>query len=353
MAENELLKHRTITLGGGTGHFSLLNALTRVIDCNYITAIPGISDDGGDSGRLRTELGILPPGDARQCILALASSERQQTLSDLLNFRFPEDEKYSGLAGRNVGNIDLAALEIMYGCQELAIKAYMEILNISGRVIPASHNHVTLEAKLQGKDEFIRGESVIDHLGDHTDYDQNARIEYIRFDKPAYLNPNAREAIKEAEWLIIAPGDLYTSILPLFLINGLADSLMITKAKIIYCGNLLTKNGETHGFKASDCLMEIKRYIGNKNLDYILLNQNGYWPENTDETVKKSYQDEDKNMIEVDRERCEQLYPNSTIREALLARYIPAQRIIRHNRTTLSDEIKKIMSSASEGSRRR
>ena len=349
MVERELFKYKTVTLGGGTGHFSLINALKRVVDSDYITAIPGISDDGGDSGRLRTELGILPPGDARQCILALASSGRQQILADLLNFRFPNEEKFGGLAGRNIGNIDIAALEVMYGCQELAIKSYMEILNIPGRVIPASHNHVCLEAKIQGKNEFLVTETMIDNFGKHKDYDPNSRIEYIRFDKSAYLNPNAREAIKDAEWIIIAPGDLYTSILPIFLINGLADALMISKAKVIYCGNLLTKNGETHGFKASDCLMEIKKYIGNKKIDHILVNKDGFWPENMDEEVKTLYKNEGKDLITVDLDTCKKLFPYSKITEAHLIRYIPSQRIIRHNRVILADTIRKIMSFVSKG----
>lgn len=346
MLEKELLKVPVVTLGGGTGHFALLNALKRVIDPNYITAIPGMSDDGGDSGRLRTELGVLPPGDPRQCMLALASYERQQAIADFFNFRFLNDKKLGGLAGRNIGNINIAALEVMYGCQELALLALMDILNIPGRVIPASHNHVILEAKIKGRDEFIKGESNIDHLGEHADYDRNARIEYIRFDKPAYLNPNAREAIKEAEWLVIAPGDLYTSILPIFLINGLADALMLSKAKIIYCGNLLTKNGETHGFTASNCLAEVKKYIGDRNLDYILLNHDELWPENTDEEVKKLYQAEGKDLIHADTDECAKLFPNSKIIEAPLARYVPSQRIIRHDRVVLADEIRKIMAVA-------
>lgn len=340
--EKDLLSRRIVTLGAGSGHFTTLDGLKEENDPRKITAIVAFADDGSDSGRLRAEFGILPPGDARRCILALAPDNRQLVITPWLNFRFPQNGgENNGLAGRNVGNLNLAALEVMYGCQELAIKAFMEILDVPGRVIPASHNKVKLEAVLDD-DSVLEGEGVINNRGNDENYDANNKIRYIRFNQTAYLNPSAKEALNEAEYIIITPGDLYTSILPLFLVVGLANALMLTKAKIIYCGNLMTKRGETDNFSASDCLSKVSKYMGDREVDYVVLNSNGYWPEDADE-VKVPYEKEGKFLMATDRDRCQMLLPNAEIVEADLVKYIDRERIVRHDGRLLAKEIRKII----------
>ncbi len=333
---------KIVTVGAGSGQFTTLNDLKKEFDPRSITAIVAFADDGEDSGRLRGELGILPPGDARRCILALAPDHRQLLIAPWLNFRFPRNgEDNNNLSGRNVGNMNLAALELMYGCQELAIKAFMEILDIPGRVIPASHNKVKLEAVLSDGN-VVEGEANIDKRGSKPDYDSANKIDHIRLNQTAYLNPNARDAILDADYIIISPGDLYTSILPIFLVNGLANALMLTRAKIIYCGNLMTKQGETDSFKASDCMKEVCRYIGDRDVDYCLLNKNGFWPEEANEVVEP-YAMEGKHLISTDREECQKLLPSAEIIEAPLVKYIPRERIIRHDGHILAKAIKEIV----------
>lgn len=342
--EDSLMSNRIVTIGAGSGHFTLLDGLKEVNDPSKITAIVAFADNGSDSGRLRSEFGILPPGDARRCILALAPDARQLVIAPWLDFRFPKnghDEEEKGLVGRNVGNMNLAALEMMYGCQELAIKALMEILDIPGTVLPASHNKVHLEAVLSDG-SVLSGETTIDNRGKAPDYDPSKKISYIHLNEIAYLNPNARQEINEADYIVIAPGDLYTSILPIFLVNGIANALMLTKAKIIYCGNLMTKMGETDGFRASDCLWEVCKYIGDRKIDYVILNKNGFWPEEAD-AVTDSYVQEGKYLIETDNSNCQLLLPEARIVEVPLVKYIARERIVRHDGRALAQEIRKII----------
>lgn len=347
-AERSLMSHRLVTIGAGSGHFTLIDGAKEENDPKKITAVVAFADDGSDSGRWRAELGVLPPGDARQCILALTPDHRQSDIGPMLNFRFPKNgEDLSGIGGRNVGNLLIAALETMYGCQELALKQLMKNLDIPGRVIPASHNKVNLEAVLTDG-SVLHGENVIDNRGQDKNYDPSLRIRYVRFDQPTYLNPNASEAIEQAEYIVIAPGDLYTSILPIFLVNGIADALMLTKAKLIYCGNLMTKKGETDDFKASDCLSEVCNYLGDRRIDFAFLNQRGSWSEEVPQDVIDSYAEEGKYLIETDRDECQKLLPQARIVEAPLVRYIPRQRLVRHDGRKLAYEMRKVIEESEE-----
>lgn len=272
MAERELGNHNIVTIGGGTGHSTLLDGLPEVNNPDRITAIVGGADNGGDSGKVVTEIGVSPPGDARQCLLGLAPKEIQPYLIDWLSYRFPGNgSEQSRLAGANLGNLNIAGLERIYGSQTAALEVFQKILRIPGRVMPVTENKPTLMARLtSGK--ILEGETVIDTRHTQPDFDPKDKIESVFLKEPAYLNPTAKDAIDEADAIVIAPGDLYTSILQILLINGLTNALSVRRSKLIYCGPLMTKPGETDSFKASDCLKEITKYLEPASLDFAIFN---------------------------------------------------------------------------------
>lgn len=330
---------QVVTIGGGTGHFELLNSLKAVVNPKCITAIPGVADNGGSSGRLRTEFGVLPPGDARRCMLALAPLSRQKYLADWLNFRFPKGStEKETISGHNIGNLNIAALEIMYGSQEAALEVLMKILDIPGKVIPVSNNKTSLLAKLSDGSQ-ITGETDIDLRFKKSTFNPKIKIDTISLKDAAFLSPSAKDAIENADWLIIAPGDLYTSILPVFLVSGFTESVQASGAKVIYCGNLMTKEGETDGFKASDCLAEILKYLALGRIDYLILNESQAVPAQ----IISSYSQEGKRLIETDLEACRQFLPEAKFVMDDFLRYIPTEQIVRHDRNRLGKAILQIL----------
>jgi uncharacterized cofD-like protein len=249
---------RIVVIGGGTGSFTLLQALKKLSP--HITALVNMVDDGGSSGVLRDELGALPPGDVRQCLVALARSEK---IRDLFNYRFED----GSLKGHSFGNLFLTALEKMNGNFAEAIETASEILNVQGRVVPITLDNVRL---------VYEDSAGVQTHGEH-------KIDTMRFNlvdgKPnIYLvpnaanNPDAIKAIKEANYIVIAPGDIYTSIGPLLVVNGVGEALRTAKAKIIYVCNLVVKPGQTTGFDVCDHAAEIERFTGGPILDYVLYN---------------------------------------------------------------------------------
>lgn len=254
-------KHKKIvTVGGGTGSFTVLKGLK-----NYpvaITAIVTMFDSGGSSGILRDEFGVLPPGDVRRCLIAL--SEEEAVLRKLFMFRF---EKDSSVSGHSFGNLFLTALSNIFKDDDLAIEKAGELLNIKGRVLPVSLNKSNLIAFLKDG-TVIKGETNIDipkHNGEN-------KIAKIILEPKARLNPKARLAILQADYIVIGPGDLYTSVIPNFLVGGMAEAIQESKAKKVYVTNLMTKWGETHGLSASDCAKEILSYAHIPKFDYIICN---------------------------------------------------------------------------------
>lgn len=243
-------------IGGGTGSFTLLRSLKNYT--NHLTALVNMADDGGSTGVLRDELGVLPPGDVRQCLVALSESERTR---DLFNYRF-EEGTFSGHA---FGNIFMAALEKMTGNFAEAVEEASRVLNIIGRVEPITLDPVTLVLEKQNG-EIIRGEFQIGHL----DFDGSTRPN-IHLEPAPRLNPAAADAISKADLLVIAPGNLYGSLAPALVVPGMSEAIKNSKAKKIYVSNLVTKPGQTDGFSVSDFATEIER-LGEFQLDYVLYN---------------------------------------------------------------------------------
>lgn len=244
-----------VVIGGGTGSFTLLTGLRRYV--RDITALVNMADDGGSTGQLRDELGVLPPGDVRQCLVALSNSPKAR---DLFNHRFSEGT----LKGHAFGNLFLAALEDMSGSFADAVELASEVLNITGRVEPVTLTNTTLCS--EGSDgKPIRGQFVAAHQ-------ELANRPKIWLEPEAEANPDAVKAILNADVVVIAPGNLYGSLAPALVVPGIGDALVKTAAKRVYVSNLVTKPGPTQGYKVHDFADEIERLAGYEFLDYVLYN---------------------------------------------------------------------------------
>lgn len=244
-----------VVIGGGTGSFTLLQGLKNYT--GNITALVNMADDGGSTGQLRDELGVLPPGDVRQCLVALSAAPQ---VRDLFNYRFEE----GSLKGHAFGNLFLTALEKMSGNFAEAVELASSVLKITGQVEPITLSNVKLCA--EGADgKPIIGECNIGEA------ELKSRPK-IWLEPEANANPAAVRAIMDADMVVIAPGNLYGSLAPALVIDGVQRALKRTKAKCVYVANLVTKPGPTNGFTVKDFADEIERLGGSKFLDYVVFN---------------------------------------------------------------------------------
>lgn len=254
--ENEV---KIVVIGGGTGSFVLLSALKEYSP--NITAIVNMVDDGGSTGVLRDELGALPPGDIRQCLVALSNSPK---VRDLFNYRFEEGT----FKGHSFGNILLSTLEKVTGSFSEAVETASEILRVNGVVVPATLDNIRLKMEWPEASVILHGERVID--AEH--FKNDPRKATLSLVPAATANPAALVAIKEADLVVIAPGDLYTSLGPLLVIDGIGQALKESNAVKLYVSNLVTKQGQTENFTIGDHADEIERFAGTEFLDYVLYN---------------------------------------------------------------------------------
>jgi uncharacterized cofD-like protein len=250
---------KVVAIGGGTGLPVLLRGLKE--HTSNLTAIVTVGDDGGSSGRLRQELGVLPPGDLRNCIAALAEAEPLMT--KLFQYRFNEG---SGLEGHSFGNLFIVAMSSITGNFEEAVRETSRVLAVRGQILPSSLSHVTVHARTVDE-ETISGESNITNDG--------RRIEEV-FLQPANVqaNPEAIRAILEADLVVIGPGSLLTSVLPNLLVDGVRQALAISQACKIYVCNVATQHGETDDFSVSDHFDTLVKHVGPGLFDYVLANDN-------------------------------------------------------------------------------
>ena len=237
-------------IGGGTGSFHVLSGLRELPELE-IRSIVTMMDAGGDSGRLRDEFGVLPPGDLRRCLVAL--SDESLLLRELFSFRFAE----APLAGRSFGNLWLLALTRMLGSEREALEATLRLLQIRGRVIPVTWDHAHLCAELE---DGTRIESEAGFADPRRD--PGVPIRRVHLTPRARANPEALAAIAEAACIVLAPGDLYSSTIPNLLVEGIPEALQQSPARLVYVQNLMTRAGETHGYTASRFAAEIARYAG-------------------------------------------------------------------------------------------
>lgn len=254
------MTHKEIVcIGGGTGVSTLLRGIKRYL---APTAIVTMADSGGHSGRLRDELGVLPPGDVRSCLVALADDEKVPILRDLFNYRF-ENGSYSGAS---VGNLLLAALSDILGDFNQAVDAAHTLLDIKGSVVPVTLEKTDLLAELEDG-TILFGEKAID-LPRHNGH---LRIQRIWLQPQVEINPRAKEAIIKADVIVLGPGDLFTSILPNLYVGGVVSALNFSQAKIIYVANIMTKHGETDGFSVEKFVELIESTI-KKSIDRVIYN---------------------------------------------------------------------------------
>lgn len=232
--------HGIVAIGGGTGLSTMLRGLKRHID--DITAIVAVSDDGGGSGVLRTDLNMLPPGDIRNCIIALSNTE--QLMSRLLSHRFHEGL----LDGQSFGNLFLAALNQVTGSFYQSVRYMSDVLAITGRVLPVTTEDVHIEAEFENG-AVVRGESNINTQKKLLD----SPIRHIRMipEHPKALSDTI-SAITNARLLIFGPGSLYTSIIPNLLVDGIVDAVRASNARKVYICNVMTQDGETENYTATD-----------------------------------------------------------------------------------------------------
>lgn len=249
---------KIVTLGGGTGSFTLLSGLKKYPV--ELSAIVSMADDGGSTGMLRDELGVLPPGDVRQCLVAL--SESSEKMRSLMNYRFEE----GSLEGHSFGNLFLSALEKMNGDFSTGVEDAMKLLNVHGEVIPVTRHDAHLRMILSNGNS-VEGESEIGR----TDV-QAVGMQKIEYDTKVDAHPNAVDRIMKADAVVIGPGNHYCSILPNLVISDIARAIRLSRARIIYVANLTNKKGHTIGWNVDDYVRSIEAYIGHGRVDDVIFN---------------------------------------------------------------------------------
>ena len=317
-------RKKVIVMGGGTGTFTVLSGLKRYpLD---LSAVVAMADDGGSTGVLRDELGVLPPGDVRQCLVALSSSDK--LMRDLINYRFANGH----FQGHSFGNLLLSALEKVTGSFDQAVEKASDILRIHGKVIPATLDKVRLVADL--KDRKIVGE------GNISQSDLNG-LRKIYLSPKAKANKKAIEAINSADAIIIGPGNFYSSSIPNMLVSGIPQAIKKSKAAKIYICNLMTKSGQTSDFTVKIFSEKIEKYLGCK-LNYVIFNT-----KIPDSGLLKKYSLEGEKITIVDKE----LDGKKFIGADLISRKLPdlskqdllKRTLIRHNPDKLAKIILKLI----------
>lgn len=249
---------KIVVIGGGTGNFAVLDGLKSYsVD---ISAIVSMADDGGSTGILRDELGVLPPGDVRQCLVALSNSSR--LMRSLMNYRFEQ----GGLGGHSFGNLLLSALEKVTGSFEKAVEEVGKILFIKGKVIPVTTHQVRLKMLLNNR-KLLEGEREV-YLSQ--EIDQGYKSIYLEPYPKA--NPRAIDEIINADLIVVGPGGLHTSLIPNLLVDGVSEALRRSQAKKVFIVNLMNRKGQTTGFKVSHYVHEVVRFIDADIFDFILVN---------------------------------------------------------------------------------
>lgn len=260
---------KVVAIGGGTGLSTLLRGLKS--QTPHISAIVTVADDGGSSGRLRRELGVLPPGDFRNCIAALADDEA--LITQLFQYRFGRGE---GLNGHSLGNLFITALAAVSGSFERALVEAGRVLAVQGRILPSTLEDVTLVADLRSDGEVqdtpaglrrVQGESAIPRAG------QPIERVFLQPDR-ARAYPEAVRAILEADLIVAGPGSLFTSVLPNLLVTGIRQAVTASRAVRIYVCNVATQPGETNGFDVGQHVGALQRHVGRALFPYVLANNN-------------------------------------------------------------------------------
>lgn len=281
---------KIVAIGGGTGLSTMLRGLKKYT--KNLTAIVTVADDGGGSGVLRREMGMLPPGDIRHCMESLANVE--PIMEKLLTYRF----KDGSLSGQSFGNLLLAALNGITGSFEEAVEQMSQVLAITGRVIPVTGADVQLEAVFENGSRVVGESSIFSFKKE-----QDCRIAHVGLiPKHPKALPTAVQAIADADLILLGPGSLYTSIIPNLLVDGVVDAICRSRALKIYVCNIMTQDGETEGYTAADHLEALLAHGAPGMVDVCLANSEAVRP-----GLLERYRREDAAPLVVDRERFAQL----------------------------------------------
>lgn len=319
-------RKNVVVIGGGTGTFTVLTGLKKY-PVN-LTAIVAMSDSGGSTGMLRDELGVLPPGDVVRCLIALSSSDK--LMRTLMDYRFESGK----LKGHRFGNLLLSALEKVTGGFDKAVEKAGEVLRIRGRVVPATLDQVHLMAHI-GK-RIIRGEEHVQSAR------LNGSLKYLWLEPVARANPKALAAIREADVVVIGPGNFYASVLPNLLVRRIPEALRKSKAKKIYVCNLMTKKEHTKGWSVADHVHMLEKYLGGP-VDIVVYNN-----KKPDPRMLKTYSREGDTLTSwADLPRAHVLIGGNLMsRERVLDKIGTAAKessLVRHDRAKLASTIAKIV----------
>ena len=279
-------KIKVVTIGGGTGLSVLLRGLKKYP--LEITAVVTVADDGGSSGKIRSDMNIPSPGDIRNVIAAL--SDVEPYLEKMFQYRFDSGE----VKGHPVGNLMIAAMTDIHGDFSTAVKVMSRILNVRGTVLPTTNDIATLNAVLSDG-EIIRGESSITKAGGVIDH------VYIT---PSRVKPNedVLKAIEEADYIIMGPGSLYTSIIPNLVISNVSEKIRESKAKKIYVCNVMTQHGETDNYSVCDHIVAINKHVQENIFDLVIANSREF-----DDSILSKYHKEKQEPVKIDQEKIEAL----------------------------------------------
>lgn len=304
---------KIVAIGGGTGLSTLLRGLKQYT--TNLTAAVTVADDGGSSGKIRKELGVLPPGDLRNCLVALADSEPLMT--KLFQYRFTD----GSLEGQNLGNLLITAMSDISGDFQEALQEVSKVLKVRGRVLPSTGEFITLCAELEDG-TIVEGESKISK--------SNLPIKRV-FIKPFSCKPSLEilDALEEVDAIIIGPGSIYTSIMPNLIIEGLVDKIKKSRALKIYVCNVMTQPGETDNYTASDHIKSIFKHTGEKIFDYVIINNKIPHRE-----VLKRYKDVNAHPVVADLKEVEKLGL-----KIIKGNFIDESNLVRHNPEKLAKEI--------------
>jgi uncharacterized cofD-like protein len=310
--------YNIVALGGGTGLSTLLRGLKEYTP--NITAVVTVADDGGSSGMIRKDMGILPPGDIRNCILALADVE--PAMEQLFQYRFKEGT----LKGQNLGNLLIAAMTDIANGFELAVEQISNVLALTGKVYPVSLDDLRLGARL--KDEtIIYGESKIPE----EQIKRNSPIEEVfLIPKECKANPKVINAIEAADAIVLGPGSLYTSLIPNLLVEGISESIQNSHGIKIYVSNIMTQPGETTGYSVSDHIKAIYKHAGSEIIDYVIVNN-----KKPPQEIAKRYSEENAYPVLYDSKDIEQM--GIKMVEVNVADF--SNGLIRHNSKMLAQAI--------------
>ena len=279
-------KIKVVTIGGGTGLSVLLRGLKKYP--LEITAVVTVADDGGSSGKIRSDMNIPSPGDIRNVIAAL--SDVEPYLEKMFQYRFDSGE----VKGHPVGNLMIAAMTDIHGDFSTAVKVMSRILNVRGTVLPTTNDIATLNAVLSDG-EIIRGESSITKAGGVIDH------VYIT---PSRVKPNedVLKAIEEADYIIMGPGSLYTSIIPNLVISKVSEKIRESNAKKIYVCNVMTQHGETDNYSVSDHIVAINKHVEENIFDLVIANSREF-----DDSILSKYHKEKQEPVKIDQEKIKEL----------------------------------------------